>query len=295
MKLGSTSRKAPGLSKNVARPLLKWVGGKRQLLAPISEKLPEKINTYFEPFVGGGAVFFALRQEKRFKKAVLSDQNSELIETYRSVRDDVEGVVRELKKYRHSEEAYYEARAQNPRSPLKCAARMIYLNRTGYNGLYRVNRSGKFNVPFGRYVRPNYCDEEHLHAVALALKGVRLEIADFEELVASCRPGDAVYFDPPYVPVSPTAKFSEYHHKAFDDAEHERLEICYGKLWERGVATVLSNSDTPRTRELFDKYEHEFVSARRSINSVSKKRGPIEEILVFGGKRKRTRKKKAAR
>jgi len=264
------------------RPLLKWAGGKRQLLDAIFRRLPEQMSTYYEPFVGGGAVFFALAAERRFKRAVLTDQNAELIATYQAVQGDVESVIKALRDMPHSEEAYYRIREQKPRLPTRRAARMIYLNRTGYNGLYRVNRSGKFNVPFGRYVRPNICDEDRLQAVSRALQGVRLEVADFGELCAKARPGDAVYFDPPYVPVSKTAKFAEYHNVPFGDEEHQRLAELYGKLTKRGVAAVLSNSDTPRTREIFGKFAHEFVSARRSINSAAKGRGPTNELLVYG-------------
>ncbi len=283
MSESSRAKKALENPKNLARPLLKWAGGKRQLLEQIRRRLPEEINTYYEPFVGGGAVFFALCAEGRFKKAVLSDQNSELIDTYCTVRDNVEGVIRELRKFRNEEEAYYEVRAQKPRSLVRRAARMIYLNRTGYNGLYRVNRSGQFNVPFGRYVRPNICDEERLHGVSISLRGITLEVSDFEDIAKKCKRGDAVYFDPPYIPVTATAKFAEYHLKAFDDAEHQRLAHFYRELSARGVSVVLSNSDTPRSRELFGDCLHEFVSARRSINSAPHKRGAISEILVYGG------------
>lgn len=273
----------PGRATGRALPLLKWAGGKRQLLESILSRLPDEMDTYYEPFVGGGAVFFALAAERRFRRAVLADQNEELIETYAAVRDDVEGVMRELRKFPHTEEAYYQVRAMTPRTARKRAARMIYLNRTGYNGLYRVNRAGKFNVPFGRYARPNICDEERLRSVAAVLKGVTLKVSDFEQTVRSSRSGDVVYFDPPYVPVSATARFAEYHHTAFGDAEHRRLSDLFGRLWSRGVHAVLSNSDTPRTRALYAGYDYEPVSARRSINSAPGGRGPTSELLVFGG------------
>jgi DNA adenine methylase len=160
---------------------------------------------------------------------------------------------------------------------------MIYLNRTGYNGLYRVNRSGKFNVPFGRYVRPNICDEARLHSVARALKGVTLKVSDFEETVGKAKTGDVIYFDPPYVPVSTTARFAEYHRKAFGDEEHRRLADLFGRLWEQDVHAVLSNSDTPSTRRLYQPYRFEKVSARRSINSAPGGRGHTTELLVYGG------------
>jgi DNA adenine methylase len=275
------SLRDPADTVALARPLLKWAGGKRQLLDAIFRRLPDKINTYYEPFVGGGAVFFALAAGRRFRRAVLSDQNEELIETYCAVRDDVDSVIRELRKFAHTEESYYRIRDLSPRSPAKRAARMIYLNRTGYNGLYRVNRSGKFNVPFGRYARPNICDENRLRAVSHALDGVTLKVADFEASIKGCRAGDVVYFDPPYVPVSATARFAEYHHTAFGDTEHRRLADLFGQLWERGVHTVLSNSDTPLTRALYADYQYDFVFARRSINSAPEGRGRTSELLVF--------------
>jgi DNA adenine methylase len=267
----------------IGRPLLKWAGGKRQLLHAILQYLPPRMDTYFEPFVGGGAVFFALAAEKRFKRAVLSDQNEELIATYRAIQTRVGRVIELLSKMPHSEEAYYDIRGQKPRSLERRAARMIYLNRTGYNGLYRVNRSGQFNVPFGRYTNPTICDTERLISVSKALSGVVLEVADFAHLCSKARPTDAVYFDPPYVPVSTTARFAEYHSSPFGTPEHERLAALYKSLSERGVSVVLSNSDTALTRRLFADCQCRFVSARRNINSAASRRGPTSELLVTRG------------
>jgi DNA adenine methylase len=264
-----------------AEPILKWAGGKRQLLQEIVRRLPDQVETYFEPFIGGGAVFFELAEQKRFRRAVLSDQNAELIELYRVVQTDVEPLIRELGKMRHSEEEYYRIRASKPRTPVRRAARTVYLNRTGYNGLYRVNRSGEFNVPFGRYVSPRICDPERLRAVAQALVGVRLEVADFEPMLRRATSRDAIYLDPPYVPVSETARFAEYHAAQFDTLAHQRLARVFGDLVERGVPVVLSNSDTPLTRELYSEFQHEFLLARRSINSNGTRRGPVREILAF--------------
>jgi len=264
------------------QPLLKWAGGKRQLIGAILERLPRRIETYYEPFVGGGAVFFALASERRFSRAVLSDQNAELIETYQAVQADVDGVIAALRRLPHSEEDYYRIRAQRPRLPTTRAARMIYLNRTGYNGLYRVNRSGQFNVPFGRYTQPKICDEDRLRAVAQALRGVEIRVADFEQTAERAGPRDAVYFDPPYVPISATSRFAEYQSQIFGDAEHRRLAELFERLWQRGVRAVLSNSNTPRTREIFGHLAHDFVEARRSINSNGTRRGPILELLVHG-------------
>lgn len=228
-------------------------------------------------------MFFALARQKRFRVAVLSDQNSELIETYCTVRDDVDGVIAELRKMRHSEDDYYRIRSLAPRKAARRAARMIYLNRTGYNGLYRVNRSGRFNVPFGRYARPNYCNEPRLRAVAEALRNVELRVTDFEDAVETAVVGDAVYFDPPYVPMSETASFAEYHHLPFGLEEHRRLARIYASLLKRRVAAVLSNSDVPFTRELYSHFRMETIDARRSINSRASARGPVSELLVSGG------------
>jgi DNA adenine methylase len=186
----------------------------------------------------------------------------------------------ELSLLPHSEDDYYRIRASAPRKLARRAARMIYLNRTGYNGLYRVNRSGQFNVPFGRYVAPNICDEPRLRAVARALAGVELRVADFGHVVDTARRGDAVYFDPPYAPISQTARFAEYHHVPFDRAAHARLADVFGALCRRGVATLLSNSDAPLTRDLFGAFSIRQVPARRNINSKAAARGPVSEILV---------------
>ena len=190
------------------QPVLKWAGGKRRLVPDILAALPERIDTYYEPFLGGGAVFFALAAARRFRRAVLSDQNPDLVCVYEASRDDVVGVIDALSGMRHSEAEYYRVRSSRPRAAARRAARIIYLNKTGYNGLYRVNRSGHFNVPFGRYVRPKICDADNLRAVAGALQGVEVLVSDFEAVVAGARNGDAVYFDPPYVPISETASFT---------------------------------------------------------------------------------------
>lgn len=270
----------PGGEAASAVPFLKWAGGKRQLQGVILDRLPRRIETYYEPFVGGGAVFFALAAQGRFRRAVLSDRNEELIETYRAVRDDVGAVIRELSGMPYSEEFYYELRASKPRKGSRRAARMIYLNRAGYNGLYRVNRAGEFNVPFGRYVNPTICDPERLQAVSRALAKAELVVEDFAAVARSAVPGDAVYFDPPYMPVSRTASFAEYHNVPFGIQEHERLRDLVLELSRRGVSTLLSNSSTPETRRIFGELEHHEVRARRNINSNASRRGAIMELLV---------------
>jgi len=264
------------------RPVLKWAGGKTQLLDRILPLLPARIDTYFEPFVGGAAVFFALARTKRFRRAVLADRNEELVEVYRALQQDVDGVVAALARLasHHDEAAYYAVRASRPRRAATRAARLIYLNKTGYNGLYRVNRAGEFNVPFGRHVRPTILDEPNLRAASLALQGVELVVDDFSAVSARARPGDAVYLDPPYLPLSRTSSFTAYDRHAFGDEDHARLAAVFGELSARGVPAVLSNSATPRTRELFSRFRVMEVPAGRAINSQVERRGPVMELLV---------------
>jgi DNA adenine methylase len=262
--------------------VLKWAGGKRQLLGPILERLPARIATYYEPFVGGGAVFFALAKQRRFERAVLADANAELVEVYLAIKEDLGALIRALKKLAagHSEEQYYEVRAQNPRSRTQRAARVIYLNKTGYNGLYRVNRSGEFNVPYGRYAKPNVCDEPRLQAAAEALAHATIEVADFEQVCLRAHPGDAVYLDPPYVPLSRTSSFTAYDRHPFDLEAHRRLADTFAGLAEREVFALLSNSNTPETRELYAAWQTELIDVKRPINSRPDARGPVSELLV---------------
>lgn len=271
-----------GLSK--PRPVLKWAGGKRQLLPAILERLPERIGTYYEPFVGGGALFFELAGEKsvRFERAVIADKNQDLVEVYRALQKDVERVLAELQKLadKHSEAHYYRVRDKKPKTLAARAARMIYLNRTGFNGLYRVNSSGEYNVPFGRYENPKIVDSARLRAAAQALTRVEILVADFEEVCRSARAGDAVYLDPPYLPVSRTARFAQYHNASFGLEEHKRLARVFGELERAGVCVVLSNSHTAQTRELFAPFACNVVLARRAINRDGAGRGPVRELLV---------------
>ena len=261
-------------------PVLKWAGGKTHLLAQILDRLPPRAETYFEPFVGGGAVFFALARADRFRHAVIADQNSDLVEVYTAIRDDVDAVIRALRRYRYDEEVYYRVRATRPRKPAQRAARLIFLNRTGYNGLYRVNSRGEFNVPFGRHKNPRICDEDNLRSAAQALQRVEIQSADFEAVCSNARAGDAVYLDPPYLPVSSTSSFAAYDRHPFGLAEHQRLARVFHDLADRGVDAVLSNSLTPDTRRLYQPWRLEEVAVPRFINSRPDSRGPVGEILV---------------
>jgi DNA adenine methylase len=264
------------------RPILKWAGGKRSLVPRILSELPPRIRTYYEPFIGGAAIFLALAARKRFERAVIADRNPDLIELYQVVRDDAEGLLLRLEQLqqRTSERDYYEIRAKRPRSALERAARLLYLNKTGYNGLYRVNSSGAFNVPYGRYKRPKVYDPERLRAVASALQGVDIFQSDFERACRRAAPGDAVYLDPPYLPVSRTASFAAYHSEAFGLQEHERLAKTFARLAGRGVSVVLSNSATPEAARLYAGFRVAEVRVRRPINSVAARRGAVSELLV---------------
>jgi DNA adenine methylase len=259
-----------------ARPFLKWAGGKGQLLEQLRPLFPAEQRTYHEPFLGGGAVFF----DRRPRRAVLTDVNEELIECYVAVRDDVEAVIRALESHRYDEGHYYEVRSSVPRSIVERAARTIFLNRVGYNGLYRVNRSGQFNVPFGRYVNPTICDGDNLRACSRALAGVVLEVRSFERVVYEARPGDFVYFDPPYVPLSDTADFTSYAPGGFGWEEHVQLGDVFRRLAAKGVSVVLSNSDLPPVRSLYEGFHVETVRASRHINSKGQRRGKVNELVV---------------
>ena len=274
---------------SAARPVLKWAGSKRQLQGRILENLPTSIDTYFEPFVGGGAIFFALAAEGRFKRAVLGDRNADLVDVYQALIQDVEGVIRLLRKFRYEETEYYRVREQRPRSLAARAARLIYLNKTGYNGLYRVNRSGQFNVPFGRHKSPLICDEDNLRAAATALSRAEVVTDDFEAICRDAGSKDAVYFDPPYLPISKTSNFTAYDPHPFGIDEHERLAQVFERLEQSGVCTVLSNSYTEQTRKIFGRFKYERVPVKRPINSKGNLRGPVDEILVVSRRPARKR------
>ena len=269
----------------MAEPCVKWVGGKRYLVPEILKRLPPKIKTYYEPFLGGGAVFFALAKEARFECARLNDANEELMQMYRALAFDVDAVVRALRKHVYTEKHFYAVRAQSWKrlSAARAAARFIFLNRTCFNGLYRVNSKGRFNVPFGRYSNPTICDAENLRAVSETIGDVWLLSMDFEHAVRSgAKRGDAVYFDSPYVPVSDTANFTAFTKGGFGPAEQERLRDCFAALDKRRVHVLLSNSNTPLVRKLYEGYRIEKVRVPRRVNSDATKRGDVTELLISG-------------
>ena len=264
---------------DTARPFLKWAGGKRQLLGELLRHAPRATARYHEPFLGGGALFFALKPAR----AVLSDVNLRLIRTYRGVKDDVERVIGLLESYPHDADFYYELREVDidRRSDAEVAAWFIYLNKTGFNGLYRVNRDNRFNVPFGRYARPTICNKATLRACSRALERAEILHLDFEQAVKKARRGDFVYFDPPYVPLSATSSFTSYTSNGFDAGAQTRLRDIAKKLKRSGVRVLLSNSSAPFVRNLYKSgfVLHE-VSALRPVNSKATKRGAVTELLI---------------
>lgn len=271
-----------------AKPFVKWVGGKRQLIAQFREKhflLPSQFNqttnTYYEPFVGGGAVFFEVLPER----AVLSDMNAELVTTYNAIKNDVDKLIRSLKGHIHSKDYFLELRAKDISNlnDIEIASRFIYLNRTGFNGLYRVNKSGQFNVPFGSYKNPVICDENNLRAVSKVLKNVSILHQDYKHVLKTAQPGDFIYFDPPYFPVSKTASFTSYTAGSFLEKEQIELRDAFVELHKRGCFVMLSNSDTPFINELYADISNvtiHKVSAGRAINSKASGRGKITEVVV---------------
>jgi DNA adenine methylase len=273
------ARQAAPPENSAGRPFVKWAGGKRQLLPALLEHAPPCSRRYFEPFVGGGALFFSLRP----RHAVLADVNDRLIRTYKGVRDDVEDVIRLLRSYPHESGFFYRLRDTDidAGSNAEVAAWFIYLNKTGFNGLYRVNRDNRFNVPFGRYANPNICDEPTLRACSAALANTELLVADFAVAVAKAKRGDFVYFDPPYVPLSKSSSFTSYTSHGFEPEEQTRLRDTARKLKDRGVHILLSNSSAPFVRDLYKAgFEIIEVSATRSVNSKATARGAIVELLI---------------
>ncbi|AUX41778.1 DNA adenine methylase [Sorangium cellulosum] len=270
------------------RPFLKWAGGKGQLLRQFQPLLPASYGRYFEPFVGGAALFFSLQPER----ATLTDVNAELVDCYRAVRDSVEDVIGALGQHTYDEAHYYRVRDLDPASLSlsERAARTIFLNKTGFNGLYRVNSAGRFNVPFGRYVNPAICNRPQLRACSAALQGVELAVRDFERVIDHAEPGDFVYLDPPYSPVSSTANFTSYSAGGFSFRDQERLAALFAALDKKGVLVMLSNSDVPEIPPLYRKFRVDRVAALRSINAKSDARGRVGEIVIRNYTTRRSRK-----
>lgn len=263
-----------------AHPVIKWAGGKRQLIERYKEFFPSSYNVYHEPFLGGGAVFFHLVPPVAF----LSDSNTELINMYQVIQNKVDQLIEDLSRHRSDSDYYYQIRARdvNTLNDVQRASRLIYLNKTCYNGLYRVNRKGEFNVPFGKYKHPRFLDAELLLAVNRVLQRAVLSSGDFEGVLDNARPGDFIYFDPPYFPVSKTANFTDFTQNSFGVRDHERLARTFDELARMGCLVMLSNSDMPFVREMYAKYSQGIIplTANRSINSRGDRRGPVGELIV---------------
>lgn len=270
-------------------PILKWVGGKRQLLDNIRPLIP-KYSTYYEPFIGGGAVFFS----EQPKKAIINDSNKELINVYRVIKESPEELIQSLQIHEKNnedrrEEYFYEVRAldrnkseYNKLSNIEKAARVIYLNKTCYNGLFRVNNSGEFNAPWGNYKKPNIINMQTIRSMNLFLNKADVKICegDYAEALKGIRKGSFVYFDPPYMPISSSSSFTGYTAGGFGEEEQKRLKQICDMLHKKGVYFLLSNSSCEFIKELYGDYKVEVVKAKRNINSVSSKRGAIDEVLI---------------
>lgn len=274
---------------NLAIPFVKWVGGKRQLLPEIKKLMPSRneISTYYEPFVGGGAVFLDLEP----KKAVINDFNSELMNTYKVIKEDVETLIISLKEHVNDSEYFYNLRSKDREeeflkwSDVERASRFIYLNKTCYNGLYRVNSQGFFNTPFGSYKKPNIINEYVLRELSVYFNKAKITFrtGDFEDSLKGIRKGSFVYFDPPYAPLTSTSNFTGYTSGGFDVSEQIRLRNLCDKLDSKGIKFLLSNSNVELIQELYSGrgYTIKEVDAKRSINSKGDKRGNVGEVLIY--------------
>jgi DNA adenine methylase len=264
------------------KPFLKWPGGKRQLLRELLRHMPKKYRRFFEPFVGGGALFFTVKPEYGY----VSDVNPELINVYEVVQNNVEDLIESLKQHKNTEQYFYQLRDADRSeeyqywSKVEKASRLMYLNKTCFNGLYRMNSEGHFNVPYGFYKNPNIVDEQNLVACSVLLKKAEIALSSFEAVEKKARKGDFVYFDPPYVPLNKTSSFTKYYKDDFDlDAQFALRELC-DRLDSRGVMFLLSNSFTDTVKELYKKYNVRTVKANRAINCKADGRGKINELII---------------
>lgn len=266
-------------------PVVKWVGGKRQLLPVLTPLLPERFTTYCEPFLGGGAMLF-WRQPQR---AIVNDINGDLIHMYEAIRDNVEDLILELEKHKNDSAHFYEVRDWDRNhetyaalSNTEKAARLIYLNKTCYNGLFRVNNAGEFNTPFGNYKNPNIVNAPTLRAVSAYFQEAEITFScrDYTEILAEIPRGTFVYLDPPYDPISDTSNFTGYSRGGFSRDDQIQLRECCDNLTQRGIKFMLSNSATDFIREQYAAYHITVVRAKRAINSDAARRGQVDEVVV---------------
>ena len=271
------------------KPFVKWVGGKRQLMHELENSFPKKFGTYHEPFLGGGAVMFNLLTKDPLLSCNVSDFNSDLILAYVTIRDKVGKLIESLENHsknyhKDSVEYYYHIRKQEPKQQIEKVSRLLFLNKTCFNGLYRVNKKGQFNVPLGRYTNPNIVNKENLTAVSKILQSEKIKIScrDFEAVLDDAKKGDLVYFDPPYQPVSSTANFTSYTHRDFTEDDLERLADLGDQLNSKGCHVLLSNSNSKTVKDFFSKkhWKISSIDANRAINSNAQKRTGHKEIII---------------
>ena len=271
------------------KPFVKWAGGKRQLLAELEKSFPKQFGTYFEPFLGGGALLFDLLAKKPNLKCSVSDLNSDLVLAYVTIRDKLGRLIESLENHsknyhKDSTGYYYEVRKQEPKSQIEKVSRLLFLNKTCFNGLYRVNSKGKFNVPLGRYTNPNIVNRENLTTVSKFLQSDKIKIScrDFESILNDAKKGDFVYFDPPYQPVSDTANFTSYTPRDFTEDDLQRLADLANQLNSKGSHVLLSNSNTKIVKKIFSskKWKVKEIAVNRAINSNSQKRTGHKEVLI---------------
>ena len=270
------------------KPFVKWAGGKRQLMSELEKNFPTKFGTYLEPFLGGGAVMFDLLTKEHNLKCNVSDLNSDLVLSYVTIRDRLEKLIESLENHsknyhKDSTGYYYEVRNQEPKNQIEKVSRLLFLNKTCFNGLYRVNSKGKFNVPLGRYTNPNIVNKENLQAVSKTLQSGKIKIScrDFSSIIKDAKKGDFVYFDPPYQPVSDTANFTSYTHRDFTEDDLERLADLANQLNSKGCNVMLSNSNSKTVKKMFSSgWKIKEIKANRAINSNSQKRTGHKEIII---------------
>lgn len=264
------------------RPFLKWVGGKRKLLPELVKRIPQDYNTYYEPFMGGAALFWRLQPQK----AVLSDINLELVNTYQCLQQNVNGLIADLQQHYYDRDYYYQIRncdrtaEYSQWTNIQKASRFIFLNKTCFNGLYRVNSQGQYNVPFGSYKNPTILDIPNLRACSLALQNTQIIAGSFLDLESQITPKDFIYLDPPYIPLNATSNFTSYTRQGFDTQMQIELKDFCQRLDRRGVRFMVSNSAAPLVFDLYQEFKIELVDMARSINSRGNKRGKIKEVLI---------------
>ena len=271
----------------VSKPFVKWVGGKRRVIPELLRSLPTTFEHYYEPFVGGGALFFHLRSMNLLQehRITISDFNLRLIRTYRGIRDDVNGIIERLRhhKIHHCKEYFYRVRdvkVDEYKNDADVAAWFIYLNKTAFNGLYQVNKKNRFNAPMGKYKNPNICDVDNLKSCNSALQNVEILHGSFEKAPRKARVNDLVYFDPPYVPVSTTSSFTSYTQAGFGGHEQIQLRNFAKSLKEKGIQVMLSNSDHDLVHELYEEFDIRQIKVGRAINCKAKSRGKVGEVII---------------